>query len=259
MGNKNTKNKSGNDRGLWLLIIVLSVLLIAAVTVALCLPGCQPEQTPTEPEQTPAEPDVPVQSQTQPSMEEREETTINLGYGLTVTEVGKYTGAYVEDGSDEFVTGVLMLRIMNTGEQDIQYAEITMALAEGEAKFSLSTLPVGEAVILLEHSRMQWDAQEEYAHAVMENVVAFAEPLSLQEDQLKIQILNGGLNVTNISGQDITGDIVIYYKNAQMGLYYGGVTYRVRLEGGLKAGELRQGMSDHLSATGSEIMFVTIG
>ena len=65
--------------------------------------------------------------------------------------------------------------------------------------------------------------------------------------------------MTNISGQDIIGDVVIYYKNAAEDLYYGGITYRVRIEGGMKADEIKQIMASHFSDTGSKIMFVTAG
>lgn len=252
MGNYNRKmNSRRSRRPLLLLIGVLAVLLIAALVLVIVLTGGEPEQTPTDPP-------LPTETETTPVMENRRDISINLGYGLTATQVGSYTGAFVEDGSNEFVSGVLMLRVMNTGEQDVQYAEITMALGEGQAEFILSTLPVGESVILLEQSRQPWDQNEKYEYAIMNNVVLFEQPISLLEDQLAVQLLPGGMNVQNISDQDITGDIVIYYKNAQEGLYYGGITYRMRLEGGMKAGELRQLMADHISATGSEVMFITI-
>ena len=87
----------------------------------------------------------------------------------------------------------------------------------------------------------------------------FSEPLSLQEDKLQLQVLDGALNVVNISGADIEGDIVIYYKNAASDLLYGGITYRVRIEGGMKADEIKQIMASHFSDSGSRIMFVTVG
>ena len=253
------------SKGLLLLIIVLFALLITVVMLAVRFVGRTPApELPTEPAgpadtvmQT--EPTAPADTVTQPVVERNKDIQINLGCGLVATQVGSYTGAYMEDGSNDFVNGVLMLRVQNTGEQDIQYTEITLALTEGEAQFVLSTLPAGQSVILLEQNRLLWNPNEEYAYAVMSNPVLFAESISLQQDALQVQLLSGGMNVTNISGQDINDDIVIYYKNAQKGLYYGGITYRVRLEGGLKAGELRQLMNAHLTPSGTEIMFVTIG
>ena len=79
------------------------------------------------------------------------------------------------------------------------------------------------------------------------------------EDKLSIDIEDGMINMTNISGEDITSTITVYYKNAAADIYYGGITYRVQIQGGLKADEIRQVMAKHASDSGSEIMFVTIG
>jgi hypothetical protein len=52
---------------------------------------------------------------------------------------------------------------------------------------------------------------------------------------------------------------VIYYKNYTQGLYYGGITYRVRVPGGIQADEVKQLTASHFSSTGSRVMFVTVG
>ena len=188
------------------------------------------------------------------------ENSVNLGYGIYVTDIGSYTGMYMEDGTDEILSGILMLVVKNGGDQDIQYAKITMPIGEETASFTLTTLPVGESVVLLESSRMlhQDDVDYDAILPKVENIAYFQEPVSAQEDKLKIGIVDGAVNVTNISGGDIPGNIVVYYKNAAADLYYGGITYRVTIEGGLKADEIRQVMTNHASDTGSKIMFVTI-
>ena len=99
----------------------------------------------------------------------------------------------------------------------------------------------------------------DYTTAIAKSVVLFEQPLSLHSDQLKIQVLNGAINVTNISGKDITGDFVIYYKNASSDLLYGGITYRITVNGGIKAGEIKQITASHLSTAGSRIMWIAIG
>ena len=209
----------------------------------------QPTQAPTEDAQ---EPTKPVQ------IEELEPVSVNLGSGLTITDVGKYTGVYMEDGSDEVITGIMMIAVTNEGEQAVQYAEISVPVGDEMAYFTLSTLPAGATVILLEQSRMEY-VPGEYVTAVAENVALFKEPLDLREDQVKIQNLQGAVNISNISDGEIEGDICIYYKNSAADVYYGGITYRVRLEGGLKAGEIKQIVASHFSQSGTAIMFVTCG
>lgn len=187
-----------------------------------------------------------------------EDVNINLGYGVYITAVGKYTGMYMEDGSDEVVSGVLMITVENKGEQAIQYAEVLMPAGDKEAFFTMSTLTPGSKMILLEQNRMEY-LEENYTTAISQNVVAFSQELSLCENKVKIQILDGVINITNVSGADIDEDIVIYYKNSAKDVFYGGITYRARIEGGLKKGEIKQIMASHCSETGSTIMFVTCG
>ena len=185
--------------------------------------------------------------------------SVDLGHGMQLINIGSYTGDYVEDGTNEIVSGVLMVIVTNTGEEAIEYASITVSTAEGNANFSVSTLLPGTSVVLLEKTRMAYTGQEDVAQASADAVAVFQKPLSLHEDKLQMQILDGVINVINISGQDITGDIVIYYKNAAADLYYGGITYRVRIKGGIGADEIKQITEDHFSSSGSKIMFVTIG
>lgn len=187
-----------------------------------------------------------------------EDVSINLGNDMYITSVGKYTGVYMEDGSDEEVSGVMMITVQNKGKETIQYAEITMPVGEAEAFFTMSTLTPGSTVILLEQNRLNY-IEGDYSTAIAQNVAVFSEELSLCEDILELQILDGIINITNISNKDIDGDIMIYYKNCAEDVFYGGITYRVRIEGGLKKGEIKQIMASHCSENGSKIMFVTCG
>lgn len=206
----------------------------------------------------PVKPSV-TQATTYPvKIESPEKVNINLGYGMEIVDVAKYTGAYVEDGSNDVVSGLLMIVVKNTGEKDIQFAEIEMPVGNQIAYFKLSTLPVGESVVVLEQNRMLY-TDSDFTTAISKNVVAFQQPMSLCPDKLKIQELDGMLNITNISGEDITDDIIIYYKNSSSDMLYGGVTYRGVITGGLKNGELRQISAGHFSAASSRIMFVTCG
>lgn len=213
-----------------------------------------PESVPqtTTPESV-TQPTVPTEEK------QMEQSGKDLGKGLVLLDVSKYAGIYMEDGTDEIVSDVLMLLVENNGEQDIQYAEITVPTSNGEAKFTLTTLPAGEKIVLLEQGRMLWSADEDYSNVSARNIALFSESMDLHEDQLEFQNLDGVINITNISGKDINENITIYYKNAATDLLYGGITYRIRLEGGLKADEIRQIMASHFTSDGSRIMFVTLG
>lgn len=202
----------------------------------------------------------PVTSdETESTAAETEDGLFNLGSGIRITKLLPYTGAFMEDRTDEVVSDVLAIQVTNTGDKYIQTMDITLTAGDTVAVFSLSTLMPGDTMIVLEKNRMAYSTAPEFTEASTSTVAMFSEPPTYCEDKVKIQCLDGVINVTNISGADITGDIFIYYKNNIGGVYYGGITYRLRIEGGLKAGEIRQGSAAHFNASNSTVVFVTCG
>lgn len=183
------------------------------------------------------------------------EVPIDLGQGLQITSIANYAGIYMEDGSDEIVTDILMITVENTSEQDLQLAKITMVYKDREAIFQVTNLPSGKKLVALEQNRMSF-SDETPVEVKVENVV-FVPKFELYEDQLRITTLDGALNIKNISGEDMPGDIALYYKNIAADVFYGGITYRVRIEGGLKADEIRQIMSEHYDAENSKIIMIS--
>lgn len=251
MSMKPNKNNGRKDpKGI---LLLLTAVLILALTVALVwlLAGRENglgAQKPSGP-----------QTQTYPiRVENTEKVNINLGYGMQLVDVGKYSGIYMEDGTNDIVSNQLMVVVQNQGTQDIQYAEIEMPIGDKTAYFKMSTLPVGETVVLLEQERMMYTG-EKVTLAISKNVVLFEEPMSLQRDTFELKAMNGAINITNTTNSDIEGDVVIYYKNYASGKLYGGVTYRSMIKGGIKAGEIKQIQAQHYDPSISRIMFVTVG
>lgn len=248
--NKNKKSAKADSSWVWLLAAAISILA-AAVLLVWLVAGREGGENPQKPSVT--------QQTTHPvKIENPEKVNINLGYGMEIVDVAKYTGVYMEDGTNEVVSGLLMIVVKNNGEQDVQFAEIEMPVDDKIAYFKMSTLPVGESMVLLEQNRIAY-VDTEYSTAISKNVVLFQEPMSLCTDKLKLQEMNGVINVMNISGADITGDIIIYYKNSSDDMLYGGVTYRTVIPGGIRKDEIKQIQAKHYTTTGSRIMFVTCG
>ena len=207
-----------------------------------------PVQTGTTGTGSPAE----SQGLAEPSVNQ---TYYNLGYGLEITDSGKYAGLYMEDGSDEIVSDVMMLVVQNSGGDDIQLAQITALCGAEEYHFTLTNLAAGQRAVLLEQERKP---AAELTSAVLDTCVPFGTPMSLHEDVLQVSGLDGMLNVMNISDADIEGDIYVYYKYAARDVFYGGITFRVRIEGGLKAGEIRQIPAGHYDKDSCAVIQVTI-
>ena len=191
-------------------------------------------------------------------VEDIQDADSGIAWGLKVTEVGSYTGIYMEDGSDAPVSQVLMIVVKNIGKQTVQYGQVELSDGNTVARFTFTTLPPGEAMVVLESTRMSYDENQKLDQVTIKNVIVLPQEPEPWEEKLQLQILNGVLNVTNISGKDITGDVMIYYKNASSDMLYGGITYRVTVKGGIKAGEVKQVSAVHYAANGSRIMWITV-
>ena len=190
-------------------------------------------------------------------IEKSKAVSFDLGENLVVTHIGSYSGQYVEDGSDEEVSGVMMIQVKNQGPSTLQYAEVITSGSGGEAHFKLSTLPPGQTVMVLEADRQKY-SKRKCKTATAQYMAFFQEEPGTYADKFQIQALDGGLNVTNISGKDIKGEIVIYFKDYADDTLMGGITYRGRITGGLAAGEIRQVMSENFTQDNTQIMFITI-
>lgn len=252
---KNQKSATGGWG--YLLIFLAALILVLGLFAGRVIR--QRENTPTTvPTDIATGSFVPVETEPTVKIEDLEEVTSDAYKGLQVVKVGSYTGLYVEDGSNDVLSRLLMIVVENTGTKTVQYAEIELSDGEKTAHFSLTTLPPGESVVLLEKDRMLYADGKDLSEVTISNVAIFQQEPTLCEDLLAIQALDGALNVTNISGKDIEGDIVIYYKNAASDLLYGGITYRVTIKGGLAKDAIQQITASHFTTKGSRVMWVTV-
>lgn len=253
-------------------LLVLLLAVVIAVGVLLYLhthdllplpgPGTQPLSgtapgvSESTPQQDPVDASEP-ESQSDASQQTEEFQPIELGSGLVITRVGKYAGMYMEDGSNEVVSNTLMLVLENRSDEALQYAQIILQYETGEAVFAVTNLPAGKQVVLLEQNRMPFTAVKP-ASITLESEI-FVDSFSMYEDLFEITGADGCINVRNISDRDIEGEIYVYYKNVGGGMYYGGITYRAKVENGLAAGEIYQIMTGHYDLENSEILMVTCG
>lgn len=185
----------------------------------------------------------------------QEQYKLILSDELAVVSMGKYSGPYWEDGSNEDVKNIQMMVLKNTSDQDIQYAEITIEHKNGTAQYAITNLPSGECVQVLEKNRMKY-TRKDVIHTSLSNV-ALLDKMPMHEKTFDITGLEGVINIKNISQDDIKGTIYVYYKNVGEDMYLGGITYRIKIEDGMKAGEIKQLGAGHYNADKSEILMVT--
>lgn len=261
-GKYSKKKKNTGFR--WILVTVLIVLIgIAALWIAAAnrenevLP--QPEQTQGDTQTTGAAelPETTVPA-TVPAVTEAAlslDQPIDLGGGVYLEQVKSYTGTYMEDGSDQVVSDVMMILVNNMSGSDIQLMNIELTYPEGTFYFQLTNLATGGKAVLLEKNRAPMPRSTP-TNAVATNTALFKTPMTADFERFEISGADGVLNVKNISGGDITGNIYVYYKYKIQDLFYGGITFRVQIEGGLKDGEIRQIMTNHYNPENCEIVMI---
>ena len=181
----------------------------------------------------------------------------SLGNGVVIRSVTKYSGTFVEDGTDRDVEDIIQLRVENTSEEDIQFLRIKAEEGEYTAYFDITTLPAGSAVDVQESSAMEYSNWIEECTYSIENLAYFREDRSLYPDMFTVTAQDGWISVENHSSQDIASDIYVYFKNMDDDVFSGGITYRVKFSGGIPAGETAEEQSIHYLSDKSKIMYLT--
>ena len=149
-------------------------------------------------------------------------------------------------------------KVINKSNKTLQYCEFTLSGQGGIAKFSLSTLKPNETALVLETSKKKMTKISDYLNGNAYYVVFFDNEPSLFKKEITIQGMDGLLNIRNFSAHDITNDMYIYYKNFYDDMFYGGITYRSKISGGIKSGELKQIMAAHYNVDSSKVVFIEI-
>ena len=261
---KKQKTKKSSQLTLWVVAACCIALPVAIIAISWVLQDRPAEPanptTATTPTVSgggnvlvPSFPTVP-DTTTQPSSDEPQYPYLNES--LVIDHIGSYAGIYTEDGSDEIVANTMMLIVKNTGSQDLQLARINLQYSDFEANFEVTNLPAGERIVLLERSRHAY-VEEKPQGAMVKDLVFFPEAMDLMEDKITISGGDGYMEVTNITVEDLTGEFFIYYKNSASDLLYGGITYRVRISGGIGAGQTVRIMSKHYHPDRCTIVMVS--
>lgn len=172
--------------------------------------------------------------------------------GMTIKNIGQYTGSFVEDGSDKSVSNVLSIVVTNTSGKDLQYGEIKLKAGSKTATFKLTNIPSGKSVLALETSGIKYSSGTNYTYAE----ATYAQTnMSMNSSKVSVSTADSKVTIKNISGKDL-GTVYVYYKNLdKSGAYLGGITYRVKFEN-VKSGDTLTQSTKHFSKSNSKIIMV---
>ena len=184
--------------------------------------------------------------------------SVDLGDGLVLTGITSVDGAFVEDGSDDKLEGILAVTVKNTAERTLQYGTLVLPGADG-AQFTVTTLAPGRTALLLETSRAKYTDGIDTDGAHMTQSAFFTTEPTLNPDRIELSCADGEIHIKNVSGERLDATVVLYYKNVRGDMFYGGITYRVTADVGIDAGKSVSVSAPHCTSGATEAVFAGIG
>ncbi len=179
-----------------------------------------------------------------------------LSEDLEITEAFLYSGEFPEDGSFRKENDVFALKVVNNSSKDLQLVRIYVTTDKKECLFEITTVPSNETVTVLEKNAQSLSDGEKILQIKEENKIFFEQKLSLNSEKLQITELDRVFNIKNISDEDFSSDVYIYFKKTDAnGDCFGGITFRSNA-GKLKKGEFKQVPAPHFSKISSKVKFV---
>lgn len=175
------------------------------------------------------------------------------GTSLSVQSISSYDGVFLEDGSDEEVTGIAAMVVENTGDTDLEYASLSIECDGETLEFEGSDIPAGATVVIQEKNRASW---QDGTYSGCTATVAETDGLEMAEEVSVTETDDGSLLVTNLTDEEIPC-VRIFYKfyMEDEDAYVGGITYTAKLTG-LAAGGSRTVTPSHYASGSSKVMMV---
>ena len=169
------------------------------------------------------------------------ETVVNIDGWLKITKIYEYNGR-------------LAVIAENVSDVDVEYALLTVKSRNNSFTFNISVLLRETKALLICNEAVGFDSHEIYTGWKTENVVNFKKTPVMNNDKFEICVTDGSISIKNISGNDITSDILIYYKQKQDNLLNGSATHRIHISG-LEAGAQTYVKANNLNKDNCQIIF----
>lgn len=183
--------------------------ILACLAAALMLTGCAVDGDPAN-SQDPTQDTKPLEST------------------LRCVEISRFSGGFVEDGSDRQVSDVAAILVANNTGKFVDLATITYQVGDKTATFRVTGLPSGEQAWVMEQNAMQLKPSDELVFD--DCVVSYhPDPVTTTRD-LAVSRSGHSLTLTNQTGETLV-NVCVYYKNRMDdGTFLGGITYQMIFE-----------------------------
>lgn len=163
---------------------------------------------------------------------------------ITCDKYSRFTGQYVEDGSDDLVYDVAAILVTNRSEQFLEIATFTYQIDGKNASFVVTGLPAGHSAWVMEENRIT--VADNSAFTYVDVAASFRDDVVASTSKVSVSADGNMMTVTNNSAGSLE-DVYVYYKVRHTdGNYLGGITYRVDF-GTLEAGASATNLAGHYS------------
>ncbi len=189
--------------------------------------------------------EVTLEAQTQPPL-----TTI----APEDSQLGITVDGWLKVSAITEVDGVLAVVAENVSDADVEYAVLTVRTKNDTLSFNVSAMLRSMTAVLVCNEQVSAEDDESYTSWQTENRVDFVNSPVMNEDVLEISVTDGSISVKNVSDEDISSDIFIYYKDKVNNTLNGSVTHRVRISS-LKSGAKTFINAKNINADSCEIIF----
>lgn len=163
---------------------------------------------------------------------------------LYCLEYTVYSGAYVEDGTNEQVENVAAILVENRSDEFLERATVTYYVGGEVATFEVTGLPSGESAWVLEKNRMSLESGDEFTF--LDCTSTFRQDVIQDTEELSVSTQDNVITMRNESGKTLKNPC-IYYKTVNSdGYYLGGITYMIAFDE-LGPGETAEKQSAHFS------------
>jgi hypothetical protein len=232
--------------------VVLPALLAAVMLLSACTAGSGEKAASTDSETGSDETAASENSETGAVTESTAPLTAEAADGkLDLSNYGRYSGQYVEDGSDDAVENVAVILVTNNSQEYLEYALITYDIDGTAASFAVSGLPAGRAAWVLESNRLT--VSDDAVFTYQEDVSSFQEP---EETGVTAAAGNGYITVQNSTNKALSEISVFYKRVYEDGNFLGGIAYRASI-GALEPGQCVDATAGHSTSDGCEIVKIS--
>lgn len=176
--------------------------------------------------------------------------------GVEIQSIEKYSGYFIEDGTDEEVSDVAVIMVKNNSDQVIEYGDLKLSEGENVLEFQFSLLPPGKTALVMEANRNTYQDSGQLLYQQCE--IANLDSLSMENNKIQTEFTeDGGIKLKNISGGDIASLRIFYKNRLDENTYLGGIAYTAEVQE-LKMEESRVIYPSHYNKDYGEIMMIRL-